>query len=411
MAYRISALTRAALISLFIAATLANAADDAKGPSLRPEVGKPIQAAIDALKARKGKDALARVHEAEAIGGRSPYETYLVERVKGQAAALAGEPVVAAAAFEAALASSAIPPADKAPLMASAATQYYTAKNYARAADACARYFKEGGADPAMRTLQTQSLYLGGDLPRASRELQADVKAAEETGKPPVEQQLQILADISNRQKDTAGFISAMEKLVSHYPRKDYWLSLVYSVATRPGLSSQLALDIFRVKLATATIRTTEEYVEAAQLALQAGFPAEAKKFIDAGYEAHLMGAGAEADRHKRLRDTAAKALAEDTKTLGQDDAKHAAAASGDPLLNTGLNYVLRGQADKGLPAMEQALKKGGFKRPEEARLHLGVAQVMAGQKAKAVETLRGVRGTDGTAEIARLWILLTQRS
>jgi hypothetical protein len=42
--------------------------------------------------------------------------------------------------------------------------------------------------------------------------------------------------------------------------------------------------------------------------------------------------------------------------------------------------------------------------------LHLGFAQLLAGQKAKAIETLRTVKGTDGTAEIARLWMLYAQR-
>ncbi len=410
MANPVLTLKRATWLVLFVAVTHV-AADEVKGPSMRPEVGKPVQAALEALKAKKGKDALARVREAESVSGKTPYETYLVERVKGQAATLAGEPAVAAAAFEAALASSAIPSSDKAPLLAGAAGQYYAAKNYAKAAEACSRYFKEGGSDPAMRTLLTQSLYLAGDLAKAARELQADVKAAEEAGKPVQEQQLQMLAEISNRQKDNAGFISAMEKLVANYPKKEYWLSLVYSVSTRPGLSSQLALDVLRVKFATGTMRTTEEYVEAAQLAIQAGFPAEAKRFVDAGYDAQLMGSGADAERHKRLRDTSTKALAEDTKTLGQDDAKYATMATGDALLNTGLNYVLRGQAEKGLPLMEQAIRKGGFKRAEDAKLHLGVAQFMAGHKAKAVETLRGVKGTDGPAELARLWILLAQRS
>jgi hypothetical protein len=59
---------------------------------------------------------------------------------------------------------------------------------------------------------------------------------------------------------------------------------------------------------------------------------------------------------------------------------------------------------------MEQALKKGGFKRGEDAKLHLGFAQLLAGQKAKAIETLRTVKGTDGAAEIARLWVLYAQR-
>jgi len=68
--------------------------------TVRPEVGKPIQAAIELIKTKKGKEALAKVREAQAVGERTPYENYLVERVLGQAAATAGDASTAARAFE-----------------------------------------------------------------------------------------------------------------------------------------------------------------------------------------------------------------------------------------------------------------------------------------------------------------------
>ena len=36
----------------------------------------------------------------------------------------------------------------------------------------------------------------------------------------------------------------------------------------------------------------------------------------------------------------------------------------------------------------------------------LGEAQIYAGKKNAGVQTLRDVKGTDGTADMARLWIL-----
>src|SRR6267143_1827626 len=72
----------------------------ASGPTVRPEIGKPIQAAIELLKSKKGKEALAKVREAQGVGDRTPYENYLIERVLGQSAATAGEPAIAARAFE-----------------------------------------------------------------------------------------------------------------------------------------------------------------------------------------------------------------------------------------------------------------------------------------------------------------------
>jgi hypothetical protein len=153
-------------------------------------------------------------------------------------------------------------------------------------------------------------------------------------------------------------------------------------------------------------MQTTSEYMEAAQLSLQAGYPADAKKFIDQGYAAGLLGTGAESDRHRRLKDMAAKNLAEDAKTLGQDDAQAAAAKDGTALLNAGFNYVLNGKSEKGLEMMEQGIRRGGLKYPDDARLHLGYAYHVAGHKQKAIQVFKTVQGGDGPASLARLWII-----
>ena len=54
---------------------------------------------------------------------------------------------------------------------------------------------------------------------------------------------------------------------------------------------------------------------------------------------------------------------------------------------------------------MQQGIKQGKLKRVDEANLHLGIAYLRAGQKAKARETFKLVGGTDGTADLARLWM------
>ena len=55
---------------------------------------------------------------------------------------------------------------------------------------------------------------------------------------------------------------------------------------------------------------------------------------------------------------------------------------------------------------IEQGIKKGGLKRPEDAKLRYGEALIYAGRKDRAVQVLRDVKGTDGTADLARLWVL-----
>jgi hypothetical protein len=376
------------------------------GNTARPEVGKPIQAALDLLKSKRGKEALARVQEADGVPNKTPYEAYLVERVRAQAAAAAGDVAAAARAFEATAASSAVSGGERLQFLAAAAGQYYLAKNYSKVAELGARYFKDGGTDKSIRTLYIQALYLGNDFAAAGKELLSHIQAEEQAGRTPAEDQLQLLANVYLKQRDNAGYANVLEKLVAYHPKKDYWLAVVHSVGTRSGFSERLALDFARLKLATDTMRTATEYVEAAQLSIQAGLPVEAKKIIDQGYAAGLLGTGPESDRHRRLKDMAAKNLAEDSKTLGQDDAQVAAAKDGTALLNAGFNYVLLGSGQKGLEMMEQGLRRGGLKHADDARLHLGYAYHVAGHNQKAIQVFKTVQGADGAASLARLWII-----
>lgn len=418
----ISHLRKIAFLRIFgacvgLAFTFASVQADEPAPAakpvttVRPEVGKPIQAALDLLKQKKGKEALAKLREVDAIKDKTPYEDFLSEQVLGQTAAAAGEAGVAAHAFEAVAGSALAPEKEKAQFLAAAAGQYYVAKDYVKAADLAARYFKAGGTDKAIHTLQVQALYLGGNYALAAKELMVDIQADEQAGKAPPEMQLQMLSSAYEKQQDKAGYATALEKLLAHYPKKDYWLAAIYSVTSRGGFPDRLSLDVSRLRLATGTMRVADDYVNSAQLALQAGFPAEAKQYIDAGYAAGLLGTGADTDRHKRLRDLTTKNLAADVKSLGQDDAQVAAAKEGTALFNSGLNYVLHGRAEKGLGMMENGLAKGGMKYPEDARMQMGYAYHLAGQAQKAVQIFKKVQGTEGVAALARLWAIRSGQS
>jgi len=389
------------LSALLLAAWISGAAAQ---QALRPEVGKPIQAAIEALKQKRGKEALAKAREAQAIPNKSAYESYVVERVVGQAAAAAGEAATAARTLEAAANSSAAPEGERKQVLAAAAGQYYLIKEYGKAADLASRYFKDGGTEKSVRTIYVQSLYLSNNFAAAAKAIAADVESEEHAGRAPPEDQLQLLASAYHQQKDTAGYARTMEKLVAYHPKKDYWQSVIYSVTSRAGYSDRLAVEIARLKLATGTMKSTEEYVESAQLSLQEGFPVEASKIIEQGYSAGLLGTGPDAARHKRLKDLAAKSLAEDEAALAKAGAP---AKDGKALFNEGFNLVLHGKSDKGLEMMEQGLKLGtGFRRIDHAKLQMGYAYYLAGQKQKAQQAYKRVQGDDGALMLARLWII-----
>jgi hypothetical protein len=401
------------ILSIIFAAFLSITAAQEKppaGPTVRPEVGKPLQAAIDLLKGKKPKEALARAKEAQAVPNKTPYETYLVARVVGQAAASAGDPATAAAALETAAASSAAPEADRRQLLSLAINQYYALKEYGKSA-ALAQKYLQGGADKTMRQIYVQSLYLGGKFSEAAREIASDIDAEESAGRKPPEAELQLLANAYLQAKDNLHYTRAMEKLVAHYPKRDYWANVVHSVVARPGFNERLAIDVARLKLEVGLMRNAQEYLDLAQLTMIEGFPAEAVKVIDKGYAAGVLGTGGEAERHKRLKELAAKNLAEDRKQMAKEGEK-VPAKDGKTLFNEGFNYVLHGKTDKGFAMMQEGLKQGsGFARVEHARLQLGYAYHLAGQKDKAIQSFKGVTGTDGASALARLWVIRLNRA
>jgi len=380
----------------------------AQAQAVRAEIGKPLQAAQELIKAQRFKEALAKVREADAVGGKSAGEATLIERMRLAAASGAGDVETAAKSFEAISAQVSGP--ERLCMIESLAGGYYRAKDYAKAMHWGQRYFKEGGTSGAIRTLLIQSQYLAGDFAGAARELTTEIQQAEKSGQPPGEDRLKLLVNATLKMNDTNGYVWALERLVTYYPKKEYWVDLLGRLQRKPNFSDRLALDTYRLSLATETLTKPGDYMEMAQLALQAGSPAEAKQVLDKGFAANVLGQGAEAERHKRLRDLVAKKLEEDKAGQAANIAEAQAAKDGTALVNAGMNLVYAGDKQKGLQLMQQGIGKGNLKRADDAKLHLAVAQLVAGENGKAQATLRSVGGTDGTADLARLWSLYAKR-
>ena len=102
--------------------------------------------------------------------------------------------------------------------------------------------------------------------------------------------------------------------------------------------------------------------------------------------------------------------MSDDEKQLAQSAKTGATAKDGTTLVNVGFAYVMMGQYDTGIPLMEQGIAKGGLRQPDDAKLHLGIAYLAAGQKPKAIQAFKEVGGTDGPADLARLWLIVAQR-
>ena len=169
-------------------------------------------------------------------------------------------------------------------------------------------------------------------------------------------------------------------------------------------------INVYRLEAAAVKQMAAEEYVDLAELSLRDGFPTEAKKTMDAGYAAGVLGKGANAKTHNALRDKANKGAADDAKNIAAGEAGAAKAKTGAGLVNLGWAYATMDQGDKGVGFIQQGIAKGGLKNAEEAKLRLGMAQVRAGKKADAISTFQTVKGGGGAGDLAKYWLVLLQQ-
>jgi outer membrane protein assembly factor BamD (BamD/ComL family) len=402
---------RAAATAALFAAGVAVGAVSIAQETVRPEIGKPLQAAQELIKSGRYREALAKVHDAEAVGAHNANETYLIERMRLAAASGAGDADGAARSFDALSNSGRIAPADKLRMIESIAVSYYRSQQYAKSMQWSQRYLREGGTSASIRTMLIQSQYLSGDFAGATKELMVEIQGTERAGGTPGEDRLKLLLNSASKLGDNNAYVYAMERLVTYYPKKEYWADLLSRMQRKANFSDRLSLDAYRLSLATGGMTAPADFMEMAQLALQADLPSEGKLVIDKGIASGALSTGAQADRAKRLKVLVDKKLAEQAASRADDEKEALAAKTGDALVALGMNLVYSGQAAKGVQFMQQGIAKGSLKRPDDARLHLGIAQVVAGDKAKAQATFKTVQGTDGTADLARLWSLYAKRN
>ena len=393
-------------LSLVAALGLAVFSSSASAQGVRPEVGTPLKQASDLLRAGKAKEALGKVREAEAVGGRTAAETLTIDRMKAAAAQRAGETSTAIQALEAIHAK--VGGAEQGQIAEQLASAYAQSKNNAKASEWLQRAIAAGNNGPSIKQMQSYLQSASGDYNAIARDAGAAVSGAEQAGRRPEEGDLLRLADAQQRTQNMGAYVGTLEKLLRYYPKKDYWNAYLGRLARKSGFSDRLGLDVMRLKLGAGVLSKTEDFMEMAQLALQQGFPAEGKKIIDKGFASKALGEGAEADRHKRLRDLAIKKQAEQSTGIAAQAAEAKNDKDGNALVQVGYAYVTMGEVEKGIELIDAGIKKGSLKRPEDAKLRLGMAlQQSPKTKAKAASTLNSVQGTDGVAEIARLWVVL----
>jgi tetratricopeptide (TPR) repeat protein len=369
-------------------------------------VAKPLKEASDLLRAGKAKEALAKLN---GVTGSGPDDTYMLARVRGAAYQRMGDNGQAAQNLEAAFATGKVPPNEAGQLAETIAGVYAQQHNNAKALQWVEKAKAAGDNSAGIHQIQDYVQGSSGDYGQIARDNAAKIQAAEAAGRRPDEDDLLRLADAYRHTGNKAGDLLVKEKLVTYYPSNKQYVGIYLSdIVGKSGFSSRFALDLLRLRLTSGNLTTAADYMEMSQLLLQAQLPAEAKALVDKGYASGILGTGPEAAREQRLRDLTNKNVVEAKASLAKRTADAKATKTGDDLVALGTEYASMGQYDEAIDLIQQGIAKDNLKRPDDAKLRLGVAMLQSGKaKSKAVQQLRSVQGTDGAPDIARLYVAI----
>lgn len=385
----------------------ASAAASAPQNTVRKEMGKPFAELEKLITAKQFLQALEKMKEFDAFEKKTPYEEFSIQRMYAVIASNTANTELLASSFDSMIKSSFLSMPEKLKFSEGMSGTYYNEKKYDLSKKWALRTLELDPNNKSTRELLPRIMYLQEDFAGAVKELTQQMEAEEKANRTPSFDMLHLIISCHLKTKNTDGYTQVLERMVTHYPKKEYWGDLLYRVIGKPTFAERLRLDWYRLLFITDNLEDPAQYAEMAELALFAGLPHEAKKVVDAGFAANLLGTGKDAAKHKPLREKATRQAADDAKSMEAGDAAAKAAKTGIGMVNTGYNYVVYGQFEKGIALIEQGIAKGGLKAPEEAKLHLGMAYLQSGNKTKAAEIFKTIQGTDGTADLARYWLLI----
>lgn len=390
----------------------APAADAKKEETVRPDLYKLLDPKqfSELMQAKKYTEATEKLAAADAFPNKTPYENYVIGRMQLALASSSGNEKLAMSSLEAVLATTYLNPQERADFTHVLGNYYFNSKNYVKAIEVFKQFQKISDTPAKVRGSVIRAYYLLNDFANAKAELEPVIAEAEKAGRAPEMEDLRLLGSAAAKLKDTDTYLRTMEKLVQFYPSDDFWGDLLHRMENKPAFNVRWMLDALRLQEMATSALAPEEYTELVELQLLAGQMTEAKQTVDKGYAAGAMGTGSNAAKHKQLRDKATKNAADDAKTIGTGEAAAQKSKDGTGLVNLGYAYVTMGQNDKGLALMEQGMAKGGFKRPDEAKMHLAIAYLKSGRTADAVKLFESLKGDDGLSDLSKYWLLYVNR-
>ncbi len=287
---------------------------------------------------------------------------------------------------------------------------YFVKEDYRGGVKTLLEWFKakkDLGEEPGANAyaLLAQGYYQLKDLDKSLKYIEVAIDDYQSRGKVPKEQWWGLQRFLYYEKNDINKVIAILEEAMKHYQKKAYWLQLsaMYNEKKRESDATAAMEAAYEQGLLTGD----KEQINMAYLFLSQEVPYKAAKVLDKGIK---DGSIPSTSKNLELLGNAWRQAQEVKKAIPEMEKAAAKSDKGELWSRLGNIYLDNDEFEKAEDALENAFKKGGLKRPEQAYLVLGMARFNLKKYDGAKRAFREAAKSDSTKDYAKQWMQFMDR-
>ncbi len=278
---------------------------------------------------------------------------------------------------------------------------YFVQERWKDGVNALNEWFKmTDKPSPAAYNLLAQGYYQMKDYDKSLVNIRKAINMYREEGKVPKEQWLNLARYLYFEKGDVKNAVATLEELLVHYPKKDYWVQLSHMYGEQKKEGDQLAA--LETAYVQGMLEKGPEQVTMASLYLNASVPYKAAKVMNKGLEGKSVQS---TSKNWELLGIAYSQAQETKEAIPALEKAASMSDSGELYSRLGSVYLDGEQYDKAISSLNKGLQRGGVKRPDLARLMLGMAYFNEKKYAKAREAFVAAGKDKRSEQTASQWI------
>ena len=230
--------------------------------------------------------------------------------------------------------------------------------------------------------------------------IQIAIDREEAAGKVPKEQWYNLARFIHFDRDNFREALDILEVLIMYYPKKQYWVQASHLYGEEKDEARQLAL--LEATYEQNLLDRSQDIVLISQLYLQAEVPFPAALAMEKGLADDIV---EKESKNYELAGVAWRQAQEVTKSLPMLEAAASKSEKGELYARLGNVYLDVDKNKEAVEALKRGLDRGGVKRPDQARLALGMAYFNLGDFNAARRAFREARKDKRARTYADQWL------